>query len=141
MSYLDNWNWEKKKNGNKIGIWTKIGWEKGFNTLPPPQTPFSPPHSRSSWLKTVAKLSHLMCIKLASMLQGFFGVTGSGMPFCCWKNNKWLLSSRCLENIPGVEKGTSLNELAMSKKPRAFWVVHKQDYKQWPRGIDQQSTV
>ena len=27
--------------------------------------------------------SHLMCIKLASMLQGFFGVTGSGMPFCC----------------------------------------------------------
>ena len=27
--------------------------------------------------------SHLMCIKLASILQGFLGVTGNGIPFAC----------------------------------------------------------
>lgn len=63
----------------------------GLPSLRPLAPPMRAHHDPDGWVLPEAleelwtgwKPSYLMCIRFSSMLHGFLGVTGTGIPCCC----------------------------------------------------------
>lgn len=54
--------------------------------------------------------THLVCMRLESMLQGALGVTGTGMPCCCILTKKPIkLSTQLIGNVETYQSNIQLS--------------------------------